>query len=251
MQPILSIRNLVKRYGGLTVTDSVDLDVLPGETHAIIGPNGAGKTTLINQIIGEVKSDSGNIYLAGKKINNIGIANRIRTGIGRSYQITSVISQLTVLENIILSIQGCQGHAWYFWQPAIKNTDLKNRADEIITLVDLQANQNCLAVELSYGEQRQLEMAMALAGRPKLLLLDEPMAGMGQSESVMMVNLLKKLKGKYTILLIEHDMDAVFALADTISVLFYGRTIYRGTPAEVKKSPEVREAYLGDEEVYS
>ncbi len=249
MRPLLAIRGLVKRYGGLTVTDHVDLDIRPGEVHAIIGPNGAGKTSLISQIVGEVKSDSGSISLLGRPIDRLSVDARARAGIGRSYQITSVIPQFTVLENVILAVQGCRSHAFRFWQPAVESVELASRADEVIDLIGLSANRNSHAMTLSYGQQRQLEMAMALAMSPKVLLLDEPMAGMGHGETATMVELLRKLKGRYGILLVEHDMSAVFALADRISVLFYGKIIYCGDPATVKDSVEVREAYLGDEEI--
>ncbi len=249
MQALLSIRGLVKRYGGLTVTDHVDLDIMPGELHAIIGPNGAGKTTLISQIVGEVISDSGDIQLLGKTLIGLGVARIAQAGIGRSYQITSVIQQFTVLENVILAVQGCRGHAYQFWTPAVECVELTSRADALIDLLGLSKGRDKYALELSYGQQRQLEIAMALAMEPKVLLLDEPMAGMGHGESAMMVQLLMKLKGKYGILLIEHDMDAVFSLADRISVLCYGKVIYCGDPTAVKSNPQVREAYLGDEEV--
>ena len=248
-QPLLSIKGLVKRYGGLTVTDHVDLDIRPGEVHAIIGPNGAGKTTLISQIVGEVRSDAGSIALCGQPIDGLDVSGRARAGIGRSYQITSVIPQFSVLENVILAVQGCRGHAYRFWEPVIETVELSTRADEIIELLGLSESRDRQAMDLSYGQQRQLEMAMALAMEPKVLLLDEPMAGMGHGESARMVELLLRLKGRYGILLIEHDMDAVFALADRISVLFYGKVIYCGDPAAVKESPQVREAYLGDEEI--
>lgn len=249
MQALLSIRGLVKRYGGLTVTDQVDLDILSGELHTIIGPNGAGKTTLISQIVGEVISDSGDIQLQGQSLMGLGVAQRARAGIGRSYQITSVIPQFTVLENVILAVQGCRGHAYRFWLPAVESVELTSRADALIDLLGLSRGRDKYAMELSYGQQRQLEIAMALAMEPKVLLLDEPMAGMGHGESAMMVELLMKIKGKYGILLIEHDMDAVFSLADRISVLCYGRVIYCGDAAAVKQNPQVREAYLGDEEI--
>ncbi len=249
MEPLLSIRGLVKRYGGLTVSDQVDLDILPGEVHAVIGPNGAGKTSLISQIVGEVKSDCGTISIGSRSIDAMGVAQRARAGIGRSYQITSVIPQFTVQENVILAVQGCRGHAFHFWTPVTETIELTSRADEIIELLGLSTSRGNYAMELSYGLQRQLEMAMALAMEPKILLLDEPMAGMGHSESGTMVKLLKKLKGKYAILLVEHDMDAVFSLADRITVLFYGKVIYSGDPAAVRDSPQVREAYLGDEEI--
>lgn len=249
MQALLSIRGLVKRYGGLTVTDHVDLDILPGELHAIIGPNGAGKTTLIGQIVGEVISDSGDIQLMGRSLIGLGVAQRAQAGIGRSYQITSVIPQFTVLENVILAVQGCRGHAYRFWVPAVESVELTSRADALIDLLGLSKGRDKYVNELSYGQQRQLEIAMALAMEPKVLLLDEPMAGMGHGESASMVQLLMKLKGKYGILLIEHDMDAVFSLADRISVLCYGKVIYCGDPTAVKSNPQVRDAYLGDEEV--
>ena len=249
MAPLLSIRGLVKSYGGLTVTDNVDLDILPGEVHAVIGPNGAGKTTLISQVVGEVKSDSGSITLANRNIDTLGVAQRARAGIGRSYQITSVIPQFSVLENVILAVQGCRGHAYHFWMPASETVELTSRADEIINLLGLSSSRDSFAMELSYGQQRQLELAMALAMEPKVLLLDEPMVGMGHGETGLMVELLKKLKGRYGILLIEHDMNAVFSLADRISVLFYGKVIYCGDPATVRDNPQVRDAYLGDEEI--
>ena len=249
MTPLLSLRGLVKRYGGLTVTDQVDLDVHPGEVHALIGPNGAGKTSLISQIVGEVKSDAGSIALAGTCIDALGVAQRARAGIGRSYQITSVIPQFTVQENVILAVQGCRGHNYHFWTPATETVELTSRADTIIDLLGLSTSRNNYAMELSYGQQRQLEMAMALAMEPSVLLLDEPMAGMGHGESATMVGLLKGLKGKYGILLVEHDMDVVFSLADRISVLFYGKVIFCGDPAAARNDPLVREAYLGDEEI--
>jgi branched-chain amino acid transport system ATP-binding protein len=248
MQALLSIRGLVKRYGGLTVTDHVDLDIQPGELHAIIGPNGAGKTTLISQIVGEVISDSGDIQLQGQTLKGLGVAQRAQRGIGRSYQITSVIPQFTVLENVVLAVQGCRGHAYRFWTPAVDSVELTSRADALINLLGLAKGRDKYAMELAYGQQRQLEIAMALAMEPKVLLLDEPMAGMGGSESAQMIELLLKLKGKYGILLIEHDMDAVFSLADRISVLCYGKVIFCGGASEVKSNPQVREAYLGEEE---
>lgn len=253
MQALLSIKNLVKRYGGLLVTDNVDLDVMPGEIHAIIGPNGAGKTTLISQIMGEVKSDSGSIYLAGDEIHNLPVAQRVRAGIGRSYQITSVIQRFTVLENVTLAVQGREGNAFKFWQPAISDPKLYSEAKPLIDTMGLTDFMHRTAMSLPYGQQRQLEIAMALAAKPKILLLDEPMAGMGHGDtgSDMMLGLLDQLKQqrKYGILLIEHDMDAVFSLADRISVLFYGKIIFTGSADEIKNSKIVQDAYLGDEEL--
>ena len=251
MQPLLSIRGLVKRYGGLVVTDKVDLDIFPGEIHALIGPNGAGKTTLISQIMGEVRSNEGTICLSGQPLEGMDMARRVRAGIGRSYQITSVIPHFTVLENAILAVQGCRGHGFHFWTPVTETESLVSKADDLIDTMGLRANRDVAAMALSYGQQRQLEIAMALAAEPKVLLLDEPMAGMGHGDtgSDRMIALLRQLKGRFGILLIEHDMDAVFALADRISVLCYGRVIFCGDPAAVRESAEVREAYLGDEEV--
>ncbi len=251
MQPLLSIRALVKRYGGLVVTDHADLDIMPGEIHALIGPNGAGKTTLINQIMGEVRSDAGSIRLCGRSIDGSSTAQRVRAGIGRSYQITSVIGHFSVLENAILAVQGCRGHGYHFWTPAVETEPLLDKANALIDAMGLSASRDTAAMELSYGQQRQLEIAMALAAEPKVLLLDEPMAGMGHGNtgSDRMLALLQRLKGRFGVLLIEHDMDAVFALADRISVMCYGKVIFCGDPAAVRQSVEVREAYLGDEEV--
>ncbi|HUH40490.1 MAG TPA: ABC transporter ATP-binding protein [Castellaniella sp.] len=251
MQPLLSIRGLVKRFGGLTVTDHADLDIRPGEIHALIGPNGAGKTTLISQIMGEIRSDEGTISLDGQAIDALDTAQRVRAGIGRSYQITSVIPHFSVLENAVLAVQGCRGHAYHFWTPATQTEFLVDKADSLIQMMGLSDHRDTAAMALSYGQQRQLEIAMALAAEPKVLLLDEPMAGMGHGDtgSDRMLALLQQLKGRYGILLIEHDMDAVFALADRISVLFYGKVIFCGDPAAVRDSEQVREAYLGDEEV--
>lgn len=251
MQSLLSIRGLVKRFGELLVTDHVDLDVEANEIHAIIGPNGAGKTTLISQIMGELPSDEGHISLNDRPIDALSTAQRVRAGIGRSYQITSVIQQFTVLENVILAVQGGKGHGFHFWTPATRTPELLDQAEALIDTMGLTAQRDAAAMALSYGQQRQLEIAMALATEPKVLLLDEPMAGMGHGDtgSDMILELLQRLKKQYGILLIEHDMDAVFALADRISVLFYGKVICSGDVDTIRNSEEVREAYLGDEEV--
>ncbi len=247
--PLLSLRGLCKRYGGLTVTSEVDLDIVAGETHAIIGPNGAGKTTLISLIAGETRSDGGSIVFDGHDITHMSVAHRAQRGIGHSYQITSVVPEYTVQENVVLSVLASHGHAFHFWRPATKTAALTRQADEAISLFGLEPVCQRLAAELSYGQQRLLEIAMALAGRPKLLLLDEPMAGMGPGESEGLVRILLDLKKSYGILLIEHDMEAVFSLADRISVLFYGKLICTGDPESIRNNPTVREAYLGEEEV--
>jgi branched-chain amino acid transport system ATP-binding protein len=251
-QPLLKIEGLVKRFGGLLVTDDVSLDIHQGEIHAVIGPNGAGKTTLVNQIVGELRSDAGRIHLMGQDITRSPVAYRARAGLGRSYQINSVISSFTVLENMLLSVQsGPAGgkHNFHFWQPATQSSKLVARAEEIMLLLGLEGQRDRLAGALSYGQQRLIEIAMALASSPKVLLLDEPMAGLGPAETQQMIALLQRLQKDYAILLIEHDMHAVFTLATRLSVLVYGKVVMCDTPQAVRASPIVREAYLGDEEI--
>ena len=247
--PLLSVRGLVKRYGALLVTDSVDLDIHPGEIHAVIGPNGAGKTTLIHQIAGEVSSQAGSIFLGGQDVTHWPVAKRAQAGLGRSYQITSVISEFTVLENVLLAVQAARGHNFYFWQPVTRIRALVEVAEHFLALTGLVEHRDRTTADLPYGQQRQLELAMALATEPKVLLLDEPMAGLGLAESQQMTALLQSLRGQYAVLLVEHDMHAVFALADRLSVLVYGKVVLCGSAAEVRESAVVREAYLGDEEM--
>ncbi|KAA0890992.1 ABC transporter ATP-binding protein [Pusillimonas sp. ANT_WB101] len=244
---LLSVRNLVKRFGGLAATDGFDFDLLPGETHAIIGPNGAGKSTLITQLAGELKPDSGKILLNGQDITHERAEQRALRGIARSYQITSVLSSFTALENVMLAVQAHQGHSFKFWTPASRQASLTEPASLALERVGLGSRMHVLASDMAHGEQRQLELAMVLAGQPKLLLLDEPMAGMSQAESEQMTELLLRLKGQYGIVLVEHDMDAVFRLADRITVLVYGRGIACGLPEQIRTNPEVRMAYLGDD----
>ena len=246
--PVLSIKGLVKRFGGLTATDHVDFDVLPGEVHAIIGPNGAGKTTLISQLAGELKPDAGRIEFNGRDISSETVPARSMLGLGRSYQISQVFREFTALENVMLAVQAHAGSSFSFLQPAINETALTGPAAEALELVGLGSRQNEPAAAMAHGEHRQLELAMTLATSPKLLLLDEPMAGMSQGESESMIALLKRLKGKYAIALVEHDMDAVFALADRITVLVYGKVIACGAPADIRNNPAVKDAYLGDQE---
>lgn len=249
MSTLLHTQAITKRYGALLVTDEVSLDIRQGELHAIIGPNGAGKTTLINQLSGELRSDSGQIHFAGEDVTAQGIHARARRGLVRSYQITSVFDEFTVRENAALAARGARTHAFSFWKALLEDKAALAAADEGIEAAGLASRANVLASELGYGERRQLELAMALASRPKFLLLDEPMAGMSVQESAAVVELLKSLKRRYTILLVEHDMNAVFALADRISVLVYGRILTTGTPEEIRGNEEVRSIYLGDEEV--
>lgn len=246
---VLETRSLTKRFGGLLVTDAVTLDVKEGELHAIIGPNGAGKTTLINQLSGELPADQGAVNFLGKNITALPISGRARLGLLRSYQITSVFEEFTVLENVALSALGAQSHAWQFWRPLLGQASLKDTARRALELTRLAHRADARVAELAYGERRQLELAMALSAKPKVLLLDEPMAGMSPQESVQVIELLKSLKGQVSILLIEHDMEAVFALADRITVLVYGKVLCTGTPDEIRHNPEVKTVYLGDEAI--
>jgi branched-chain amino acid transport system ATP-binding protein len=244
---LLVVSRLVKRFGGLAATDGVDLGVRDGELHAVIGPNGAGKTTLINQLSGELLPDSGTIEFAGREITPLGVHRRALAGISRSYQITSVFSEFTAQQNVMLAALGHSGHSFRFWDPVVRDPLLVATARTALEQVGLLNRAASPVAALAHGERRQLEIAMTLATKPRLLLLDEPMAGMSQHESAAMIELLSRLKGSYAILLVEHDMDAVFALADRISVLVYGRVIASGDPDSIRANPEVREAYLGDE----
>jgi len=243
---ILSINDLCKSFGGVTATDHVSLSVLAGETHALIGPNGAGKTTLISQLSGLLKPDLGSIVFQGKDITGLPAHQFCEAGLARSFQITSVFPDFSLLDNIALAVQASQGHAFRFWANARRDKSLRHSAYEWLSMVKLEDRAEWLASEVSHGERRQLEIAMALATEPSLLLLDEPMAGMGQEESSAMINILRSLRGKKTVLLVEHDMDAVFALADRISVLVYGRIIATGSPDDIRSNDEVQRAYLGE-----
>lgn len=249
LQPLLQARNLVKRYGGLLATDDVSLSVTHGQIHALIGPNGAGKTTLIKQLSGELQPNSGQVYLAGQDVTSFNTAARARMGLARSYQITSIFPGFTVLENVMLAVQAQQGHSFVAWQTVHSDKTLTQPALEVLERVGLHAKANHRVDAMAHGEHRQIELAMALAAKPKVLLLDEPMAGMSQAESEHMTTLLASLKQDYGMILIEHDMQAVFALADVVSVLVYGKVVMHGTPQQVKHDPAVRAAYLGDEEL--
>jgi branched-chain amino acid transport system ATP-binding protein len=248
MSAILEVTGLVKRFGGLLATDHLSLSLQRGEIHAVIGPNGAGKTTFINQLGGELLSDEGRIVFDGHDITRVPPFRRARVGLGRSYQITSVFNDFSVLQNTALAVQAHAGHSFRFWRAAASERALVEPALAALAQVGLTERAHTPVSVLAHGERRQLEIAMVLATGAKLLLLDEPMAGMSPIESEAVVALLKKLKGQCTILLVEHDMDAVFALADRITVLVYGRPVATGTPDEIRHHPEVREAYLGEEE---
>jgi branched-chain amino acid transport system ATP-binding protein len=245
---LLTIDGLTKRFGGVTASDGIDLAVPEGELHAIIGPNGAGKTTLIGQLTGEIAPDAGCVQFAGQDITALPVHKRSQRGLARSFQITSLFNDFTALDNVALAVQAHAGHSFHFWRDAREDDALRAPAREMLARVGLAERANVIVSSMSHGEHRQLEIAMALATRPRMLLLDEPMAGMGPEESVRMIALLRELKRDLTILLIEHDMDAVFALADRISVLVYGRVIASGEPAAIRANADVRKAYLGEQE---
>jgi len=246
-KPLLHIEKLVKRFGGLTATDHANLSVAEGKIRALIGPNGAGKTTLIAQISGAMPSDSGRIVFAGHDITKLPMDERARLGLVRSYQITSIFGRLSVLDNIALAVQAIEGSSFRFWSNARSEKERFEKAHSVAQRVGLGTRLTHLAQALSHGEQRQLEVGLALASRPQLLLLDEPMAGMGPEETDRMVGLLDSLRGETTVVLVEHDMDAVFKLADTISVLVFGKVIATGKAQEIKENTSVKVAYLGDE----
>jgi branched-chain amino acid transport system ATP-binding protein len=247
-EPLLQIGGLSRGFGGVVAADQITLDVGAGEVHAVIGPNGAGKTTLVGLIAGEIAPQAGTVRFAGSDITRLPVYRRNQLGLARSFQITSLFSDLTALDNVALAVQAHRGHSFRFWRDARREEELRKPALTALTRVGLAARASVLVARLSHGEHRQLEIAMALATEPQLLLLDEPMAGTGPEESARMVQLLRELKGSMTILLIEHDMEAVFALADRLTVLVYGRIIASGDPATVRTDPAVRQAYLGEKE---
>ncbi len=247
MTPILVLDELRKSYGALRVTDGVSLDIAEGEIHAVIGPNGAGKSTLIGEISGAIGTDSGRIIFAGGDVTGLAMAARVQRGIARSFQVTTLLASFTALQNVTLAIQARGGHSFRFFRLADGDAALEKPALELLDRVGLAGRAGQRAGTLSHGEKRLLEVAVALATQPRLLLLDEPMAGVGQEEADVVTTMLKALKGSVTILLVEHDMPTVFALADRISVLVYGRVISTGTPLQIRDDPDVRRAYLGDE----
>ncbi|WP_050403132.1 ABC transporter ATP-binding protein [Bradyrhizobium embrapense] len=246
-EPLLRVDNLVRRYGGITATDNLSMEVLPGELHAIIGPNGAGKTTLISQLTGQVMPNSGTIRFAGRDVTSLPSYKRSRLGLARSFQITSLLKDFSAIDNVALAAQAHDGHSFRFWGNARKERHLRDTARAALERVGLGKRADIVVSQLSHGEQRELELAVALATKPQLLLLDEPMAGLGVTESARMVALLKELRREVTIVLVEHDMEAVFALADRITVLVYGRVIACGVPDAIRKHEEVKRAYLGEQ----
>ena len=247
-QALLEIYGLVKHFGAILATNHLDLRIDSGEIHAIIGPNGAGKTTLINQITGELQPDSGKIIFDGYDITHLRVHKRSMLGLARSYQITSIFEEFPVLDNVALAIQAHAGHSFRFWRDVRTIPELREPAMTSLKQAGLAERAKHFASKLSHGEQRQLELAMVLATKPKLLLLDEPTAGMSAEETEQMVALLQSLKRDYTMLLVEHDMDAVFALADRVHVMVYGKVIASGTIEEIRNNSAVRQAYLGEEE---
>ncbi len=247
VEPVLALRNLRKSFGALAATDDVSLTLLPGEIHALIGPNGAGKSTLIKQITGEIRPDSGSVAFMGRAIDGLDVAARARLGLARSFQVSAVIPDFTVRQNVMLALMGASGRVFRFFRPALSDHSLTGPAQDHIAAAGLSDRAGVKAAELSHGERRKLEIAMALALSPKAFLLDEPMAGMGLEGAAQLTELLSNLRRKAPILLVEHDMDAVFALADRISVLVYGRVIATGSVAEIRAHPEVQRSYLGDE----
>lgn len=247
LQPILETRHMVKSFGGIRASDDLNLRVLPGELHAVIGPNGAGKTTLISQLCGSLLPDAGEVLYKGRNITHVAPHVRAQMGIARSFQITSLIMDMTVLENISLAAQAFMGSSFRFFKPASADSKVRQRAVACLERVGLASQANRVAKELSHGEHRRMEIAIALAAESELMLLDEPMAGLGGEEGQDIINLLQGLKGQQTIVLIEHDMDAVFALADRISVLVYGHVIACDTPHNIRNNAEVKSAYLGED----
>jgi branched-chain amino acid transport system ATP-binding protein len=244
---MLEVRNLRKRFGGIAASDGVSLEVREGEIHALIGPNGAGKTTLIAQLSGSLSCDEGTIKFRDQEITNLPQHLRVKAGLARSYQITSIFRRFSVLDNLALAVQARSGSSLAFWRPVAAERALFDQARAVAAEVGLAGKEEVPAAALAHGEQRALELGLALATRPKLVLLDEPTAGMGPEESQRMIELVHRLRIRLTVLLVEHDMDAVFRLADRISVLVNGRVIATGLPADIRKNGEVVRAYLGED----
>ena len=244
---MLELRSVTKRFGGVVATDDVALEVAQGEVHALIGPNGAGKTTLIGQISGSLRTDVGTIRFMEKEVTALRQHERVGLGLARSYQITSIFKRFTVLENLALAVQARSGSSFSFWRPVAAEAALFDEARMVSREIGLAERLEITAGNLAHGEQRALEVGLALATRPRLVLLDEPMAGMGPEESVRMIALIERIRSGVTVLLVEHDMDAVFRLADRITVLVNGRVIATGRPEAIRADPQVRRAYLGDE----
>jgi branched-chain amino acid transport system ATP-binding protein len=248
-EALLRVRGLTKRFGGVVATDNLDLEVISGELHALIGPNGAGKTTAVAQLAGEIAPTVGTIYFDGAEISRLSTPARVRLGLTRTFQIAQLLPEFSVEDSVALAVQIRSGHSFHFWTSARGDPSLRGPAREYLGEIGLTVRAHALVGELSHGEQRQLEIAMALATNPRLLMLDEPLAGMSPSESRDVAGLLNRLKRRVAILLVEHDMDVVFSLADRITVLVYGRRIALGSPDEIRLNSDVRAAYLGEESI--
>jgi branched-chain amino acid transport system ATP-binding protein len=244
---VLEVKNLVKKFGELRATDDLNLDLKEGEIHALIGPNGAGKSTLIKQICGALQPDQGSVNFLGQDITHLGVADRACMGLGRTFQISSLAMEYSALRNVMLAVQAVQGSSYRFFKSIAKDQQLREQAMLALTKVGLDARANICAAQLSHGERRQLEMAVVIALQPKAFLLDEPMAGMGSEGSKKLTAFLDELRTQAPILMVEHDMDAVFSLADRVSVLVYGKIIMTGSVEQVRENALVREAYLGEE----
>ena len=245
--PLLSVRGLSKRFGSVVAADRVDLDLHDGRVHALIGPNGAGKTSLIAQLAGDIAPDAGQIVFAGRDITRLGVHQRVRRGLARSFQITRLFCGFTVLDNVALAVQARSGSSFSFWRPVAAERPLFDEARALLDELSLSHRAGVPAGELSHGEQRALEIGLALATAPRALLLDEPMAGTGAEDGARIVALIERLARRVAVLLVEHNMQAVFRLAHTVSVLVNGRLVASGTPDEVRRHPAVIDAYLGDE----
>ena len=245
---ILQTEKLSKRFGAVVASDAVTLDLKPGEIHALIGPNGAGKSTVIKQIAGEIRQDSGSIRFAGRNVDRLDMVARARLGLARTFQVSSVAPEFSALQNVMLAVQSVERKTFRFVKPALKDASLMETAMSYLVRLLLDDRARIRAGDLSHGERRALEIAIALALRPKAFLLDEPMAGMGPENTAKLIEILDGLRAEAPILLVEHDMDAVFALADRISVIVYGRIVASGTPEQIRTNEEVRAAYLGDED---
>ena len=244
---ILQVNNLCKSFGAVEASKDLCLSIERGHIHALIGPNGAGKTTVLNLLSGELKPDSGTILLNGDRLDELPAHKRASAGLGRSFQITSIFENLSVSENMALAILAGDGHNYRFWRNSMRAEAVQNGLTDALARVDLTDSSHQLAATLSHGEKRQLEVGMALVGKPQLLMLDEPMAGQGAGGTVELKKLIRSLKGHTTILLVEHDMDVVFSLADQISVIVYGHCIASGSPEQIRRDPEVQHAYLGEQ----
>ena len=246
--PVLSVENLCKSFGALKASSNVNLDLVPGEIHALIGPNGAGKSTLVSQIAGNLKSDLGTVHMNGENITGLSVAARAQRGLGRCFQISNLAMPLSVRRNVMIVAQAISGSSFRFWQQNHLDTQLLDATQDVLARIGLEKHASTRVSQLSHGERRQVEIACALALKPKILLLDEPMAGLGAGGSARLADFLEELKHEVPILLIEHDMDAVFRLADRISVLVYGEVVAHGNAEQIRSNEVVREAYLGSQE---